>query len=382
MRGFYIDFIYRKSSILVIFISYIIMRTKPRFLKPWWLVLFIVIIFFVWKILFFSSSFWFDKSITIEKGDTIQKITDMLPYFTQLKFKWYVKHHTDLIQSLQPGSYTFSWNYTSETLLDTINRWPQRSFMKVTLLEGWSIYDIDDYLAKRWYISSHDYINYVTSADNIIQLAKKYPFLQQFIDTQPKNWSAISLEWLLYPDTYHLSENQPLIPQLIALQLKAFQKKVIDILGSDIASYPTTLHEQWYSFSLWLYNIVTLASIVEKEERNQKNKPLIAGIFLNRIQKDMRLDADITLCYGLQEWYEQCTPQRIVTSLWDTTNNYNTRQHIGLTPGPIANPSIETIQSVLHFEKTDNMYYLHDSNWQIWVSSTLDGHNQNKANHL
>lgn len=117
--------------------------------------------------------------------------------------------------------------------------------------------------------------------------------------------------------------------------------------------------------------MVTLASIIEKEERSQSNKPTIAGIFLNRIENNMRIDADITLCYGLHQGYEKCTPNLIARSIKDATNLYNTRVHSGLTPGPIASPSEETIAALLAFIRTDYLYYLHDAQGQIWYASDL-----------
>jgi len=68
-----------------------------------------------------------------------------------------------------------------------------------------------------------------------------------------------------------------------------------------------------------------LASVIENEEKANANKPAIAGIFLNRIQQGMRLDADITLCYGKEITYDLCTPAYIVQNLKDSANGYNTR---------------------------------------------------------
>jgi UPF0755 protein len=69
-----------------------------------------------------------------------------------------------------------------------------------------------------------------------------------------------------------------------------------------------------------------LASVIENEEKANVNKPIIAGIFLNRIQAGMRLDADVTLCYGKAVTYDQCTPAFIVQNLYEKSNPYNTRQ--------------------------------------------------------
>jgi UPF0755 protein len=102
----------------------------------------------------------------------------------------------------------------------------------------------------------------------------------------------------------------------VYLQLDNFDKKVWDIYGGQEMS----------SSSMTWYDVVVLASVVEKEERNTKNKSTVAGIFINRLANGMRLDADITLCYGLHEAYETCTPSMIARKISDKTNIYNTRQ--------------------------------------------------------
>jgi UPF0755 protein len=71
--------------------------------------------------------------------------------------------------------------------------------------------------------------------------------------------------------------------------------------------------------------MMTLASIIEKEERVDENKDEIASVFLNRLVSNMRIDADISLCYGLAEPYDECPPSVIVENLQDTSNPYNTR---------------------------------------------------------
>ncbi len=68
-----------------------------------------------------------------------------------------------------------------------------------------------------------------------------------------------------------------------------------------------------------------LASIIEKEERYGPNRPTIASVFFNRLETGMRIDADISLCYGLGKGYENCTPEVIVENLYDASNVYNTR---------------------------------------------------------
>jgi UPF0755 protein len=356
--------------------------SKTRFLKPWWIGLFLLIVFFLIRYSLFSSWFEFNEKITIEKWDTIEKFTTEMSVLSSFKVRRYLKNHSSDLKSLQLWSYNFSGSYTPQSFITSLNNWPTRAFTKITLLEWWSIYDIDEYLSKEWYIDQWQYINYVSDSNIIDSLGKKYPFLTEFIATKPDHKIPISLEWILYPDTYHININQPILPQLVNLQLQAFDDKVNEPLWNQIKSFSSRLKNEWYSFSLGLYNIITMASIIEKEERADKNKSLIAGIFLNRIQKNMRIDADITLCYGLKKWYETCTPTIIVNSINDESNIYNTRKQYGLTPTPISNPSVMTIKSLLEFKNTTNIYYLHDDKGRIWPADDLAWHNTNKSNHL
>lgn len=355
---------------------------KRRTLKPWWIIVAVLVCVFVLKTLFSAGTFDLNTKVSIQKWDVIQKVYQDLPYFSQLKLRRYLSQHSDEIEPLELWDYVFSGSYTPATFIEHINKWPDRSFAKIRILEGWSIYDIDAYLAKYEYITSWEYIAYVTDPSIINNLSQDYEVLSQFISTKPDNGAPLTLEWLLYPDTYHLDPKQSIISQLVKIQLSTFQKKVYDPYKNAISNFSSSLQSQWYSFSLGRYNMVTLASIIEKEERSDSNKATIAWIFLNRIQNNMRIDADITLCYGLKTGYDFCSPSIIGQNIRDTENIYNTRVRNWLTPTPIANPSLSTFEALLEFKKTNNLYYLHDASGGIWYASDLAGHNRNVAEHL
>jgi UPF0755 protein len=140
------------------------------------------------------------------------------------------------------------------------------------------------------------------------------------------------------------------VDQLVYLQLENFNNRVWKRNADFIANQGS----EWY-------RDVILASIVEKEEKNNNNKATVAGIFFNRIKIGMALQADITLCYGLKLTYESCTPSVIAQNVDDKTNPYNTRAVREIPPTPISNPTAESILAVLHPERTSYMYYLHDN---------------------
>ncbi|MDR3169865.1 MAG: endolytic transglycosylase MltG [Candidatus Peribacteria bacterium] len=243
---------------------------------------------------------------------------------------------------------------------------PEKEFVSYTVLEGRSIYDIDDDLAKKGYIQPGEYIAYTTNPEKISELAKRYDFFDQNLK---------SLEGFLYPDTYYLDNWGNLVNQLVSIQLNTFKKKVREPHSSDFSKI-----QQKYGLNT--YQTITLASVIEKEEKADNNKPTIAGVFYNRLQKGMLLGADITLCYNFQQPYTSCTSSVIAKNVADATNPYNTRQVAGLPPTPIGNPNVATIQAALTPKQTAYLFYLHDAQGGIHYGETNADHEKNKAQYL
>lgn len=130
------------------------------------------------------------------------------------------------------------------------------------------------------------------------------------------------------------------------------------------------------------YKTIIMASIVEKEERVEKNRPIVAGILIKRLQIGMLIGADISLCYFFEIPYADCTPSFIARNVADTKNPYNTRSVAGLPPTPVGNPTTNSIMASLQPTYTDYLYYLHDNKGQIYYGKTLEEHNENKRNYL
>ena len=145
-----------------------------------------------------------------------------------------------------------------------------------------------------------------------------------------------SLEGYLYPDTYDLP---PLIGahDTIVRQLQAFEEKVYPLL-KDVKD-PN--------------KVLTIASMVEMEAAKDKDRPLIAGVIVNRLKLNMPLQIDATILYALQQW------RRLTyADLKDTNSAYNTYLHKGLPPGPICSPSLKSVEAALHPAVHDYLYYV------------------------
>lgn len=306
-------------------------------------------------------------TLQIQKGETLSKFTAHLSSFQKMMMKLWLKNNKNLIPNLQEGNYLLSGVYTKAELMQLIKQGPQKNFTRATLLEGWSIYDIDQYLTQQGLLSAGQFIQKANDQQFIQGLKSEFSFLSLLP-------AGKSLEGFLYPDTYFLDQNSDLAEQLIKAQLKNFNQKIWIPFGEKLQSFRANIQ-------LSAYDLLTLASIIENEEKTAENKPIIASIFLNRLTRGMRLDADVSLCYGLQITYDQCRNQ-ILPHLYDASNPYNTRQNTGLTPTPISSPSVETVSALLNFKTTNALFYLHDAQGEIHYGTTLEEHNANKEKYL
>lgn len=228
--------------------------------------------------------------------------------------------------------------------------------VKITTLEWWNIYDIDEYLYKKKLIEKGQYIKYVKNPEKIKALAEFYEFLDE---------DLINLEWFLYPDTYNLK--YPLkINELVIKQLNTFETKVYE----NILKQKSLTNDD-------IYDLINLASIVEKEEKNDNYKPIVAWILKKRLNAYWPLWADATVCYPHKLTSEQC--KIVISKYIKDKSEYNTRTMIWLPKTPITNPSDTTINATLNDKKTKYWFYLHNiKTWKIYYAETNAEHEANK----
>lgn len=310
------------------------------------------------------------KEITLSDGKWFTEFYKNISNFDTISFKMYLKDNNINMDDIKSGTYTFSGNYTKIQIIEIFRNWPNSNELSLRLLEWGSIYNYDQALAYKSYINTWDYIAFVQNPEIISKYKQKYDFLVEA-------WDITTLEGYLYPDTYIVDKHKDIIDQLVYLQLENFNNKVWLKYWDDFLTLPNKLKDNWYK-ELSFNQIMSLASIIEKEEWNPKNKPIIAWIFLNRLKAWRRLDADISLCYWLKMSYLDCTKTVISQNIADKDNKYNTRKVKGITPTPISNPTADTILWVINFQKTDYMFYLHDSDGVFHPSKTNSEHSEIK----
>lgn len=171
----------------------------------------------------------------------------------------------------------------------------------------------------------------------------------------------ISLEGYLFPDTYEITEAGG-VDALVADMLKNFDKKFTPALRARAAAQGHTIHD-----------VVTLASILEREVRGVEDRQKVADILWRRLDKGMGLQVDASVNYvtGKSNLFTTAA-DRATDSLW------NTYKYRGLPLGPIGNPGIETIEAALSRTPNDNWYYLTSPKGDVYYARTLEEHVANK----
>lgn len=174
--------------------------------------------------------------------------------------------------------------------------------------------------------------------------------------------SMAGYEGFLFPDTY-LFDPDGAVKDVLTTILGNFSRRFQPLAEK----YPAVLSEKG------LRTIVIIASLLEREGRTLAEKRMVAGILYRRLQLDIRLDVDATVLYVKKNWNSTITAQ-------DLLNNspYNTRKYKGLPPGPICNPSLESIEAALSPTTSNYLYYLTGRDGEMHYATTLEGHVQNK----
>lgn len=245
----------------------------------------------------------------------------------------------DYDRQLQAGTYFLN---RAQTLAEiavalTDGRSSQFAFR---ILEGWRIEEVADMIDSNPYFafSGGDFLNVVGSGAAID------PTFAASVGLP----AGASLEGFLYPDTYQLpAEVTPTMLRDILTQ--TFTERVGDQLASDAAVQ-----------GLSLFEVVTIASIVEREAVHDDEQPLIASAYRNRLDIGMRLEADPTVQYGMGLRDGSWWPRITAANYSDVISPYNTYLNDGLPPGPIASPSISAIRAVVYPTESDYFYFRAD----------------------
>lgn len=297
-----------------------------------------------------------ETSFQIKKGTSVKEIAKNLEdedlIVSARTFYNYTKYN-DLDKDIIAGRFLLSKSMTIPQIVNAVSDPSQAEFI-ITIQEGLRVKDIDQKLVELELIEPTEFITAVKNFDGW----EYYDFLAK--DTL--STLDIPLEGYIYPDTYFLDPADFESKNLIYLALDNFENKFKD-LQSEIKNH--SYHE-----------ILIMASIIENEVFGLKDRKLVSGILWKRLESGWTLGADATLLY--------ITEDRTITQEdLDKESPYNTRKNLGLPPGPISNPSLESITASMYPESSNYWFYLNtpDTGEVIYAHSNEE-HNQNKVKHL
>lgn len=303
-----------------------------------------------------------EQVFLVSKGETVKQIANNLRKENLIRSTFYFKHYIWRNKlNLRAGEYLISPKLAAREIAKILTAGePLSRERSIRIIEGWSLKDVGSYLEK----------NKVVSANDFLSLAKRplknwqFNFLKpDFLNDAP---AQATLEGYLFPDTYRIFK-QTAAEEIIYKMLVNFDKKLTPEMRQEINRQKKTIYE-----------IVTLASIIEKEVRSAEDMKIVAGIFWQRLKGGAALQSCATLAYVLGVNKPQYT-------LEDTKINspYNTYKYRGLPPGPIANPGLNAIKAAIYPEFTASNYFLSDpATGKTIYSKTLAEHNANKLKYL
>lgn len=284
--------------------------------------------------------------MVVKPGTTASEISDRLMQLgvidSRLRFWWLMKLQGDA-SKFKTGTYAFTPHMDEQAVLDKLVA-GDTTVVKFTIPEGFGIKEIAKRLADEGLVDEQEF------------LAEAKDFAPyDYMKKRPN--VRYAAEGYLFPDTYVIHSD-------------VSAEGIMKMMAEDFDTRLTpALRQQAAAKGLSIHDLITLASLVEKEARYDEDRPIIAQVFFKRLQMGMPLQSDTTLQYLM------VGPKEDV-SIEDTKidSPYNTYQHEGLPPGPIASPGMKSILAVLNPANTDYLYFVADRQGHNHYSQTYDEH--------
>ncbi|HEA84401.1 MAG TPA: endolytic transglycosylase MltG [Candidatus Wildermuthbacteria bacterium] len=268
-------------------------------------------------------------------------------------------------EKLQAGTYLLS---PSMSIIEIVEKLARGDVVKeyITIVEGWNLRDVGWYLEGQGRFQAEELFELVgfPAVDYRIALDLPTPdnFSYDFLLDKP---SYVGLEGYLFPDTYAVTAGEEL-------------KDIVErILQNFNAKFTLQLRQQAEAQQKSIFEVITMASLLEKEVKSYEDKQTVANVLQKRLDSGMALQVDATVNY--------ITAKADPGVLFEDTrviSSFNTYKYPGLPLGPIANPGIESIRAVLNPIENSYWYYLSTPQGETIFSRTLQEHNIAKAKYL
>lgn len=345
-----------------------IIKKRALFIGSFFAIFIAAAAFFMWQIFMPHTSFSKEKRIEIKKGARFAEIGQELNNQGVIGAKWafllwgYITREG---LSIKPGQYTFSSESTIAEILNNLasgDTLPNERI--ITIPEGWNLSEIAEYFEKNGIASTSAVYALTGKSATIYPFAARQPLAERYsvLASLPPR---VSLEGFLFPDTYRVYRDAPL-ESVIQKMIDNFERKLDQPLRDEIARQNKTIFE-----------IVTVASLIEEEVQSEEDRAIVSGILWKRLQHEIPLQVDATVVYIRGFNHTPLTKTDLASP-----SPYNTYRYRGLPAGPITNPGLSAIKAAIYPKINPYLYYLSAPDGRTIFSTTLEEHNAAKVKYL
>lgn len=300
------------------------------------------------------------KHVIIPPGTSVREISRLLEEAGLIRnadlFHYYVRYK-GVAPQLKAGEYEFTPGQSNDEIITAMveGKVVMRT-ERFTIPEGWNVEQIADHLAGEGLVDKEVFLQEVNHGS-----FPDFPFVAQIPRNEQRTYR---LEGYLFPETYEVKQG-------------ASEREIIEKM---LAQFQAEWKEEWTALlqkrNLTMDEAVRLASIVEREVAVDKERPIVAGVYYNRLRDNWPLQADATVQFVLGKQKERLTYEDLKVE-----SPYNTYIHPGLPPGPIANPGRASLAAVVNPAHHDYYFYVtkKDGTSEHYFARTLQEHNANDA---
>lgn len=271
------------------------------------------------------------------------------------------------LSNIKAGVYVIDSSWSTKQVLEYINIATNAITDEVllTIPEGLWSKDIALKIEEVTNVSAKECLDLWNNKEFLNEMIQKYEFLDKSIINSEYH---VALEGYLYPNSYFVYKDTN--AREVTIRLLDGFNTMYQSMKEDMASSKYSIHE-----------IVTFASVVQFESGKADEMPIIASVFHNRFKKGMKMESSVTVCYALYDKFNDfmdCEKNPTIES------PYNTYLHTGLPVGPVNNPGLDAIQSVLHPAETEYYYFIADvyGNQKLIPAKTYEEHLKNVKKYL
>lgn len=309
-----------------------------------------------------------EKVIEIPTGSSSKDIAQILQNNNIIKsaivFSYYVRMNNET--GFQAGNYEFSPSMSLDTIISQLQEGgtaAEYKGNKVLVKEGITIDQIADAIAATTDYSKEDFLTVIKDEAFLTKMKTNYPeLLTSALEAEDTRYR---LEGYLFPATYDFPEE---------MSLEELVENMISKMDEVMQEYYPKIKESNRN----VHDVLTIASLVEREGFTLEDRKLIAGVFNNRLEINMPLQTDIAVLYALDEHKEYVSNNDVAVE-----SPYNLYVHPGFGPGPVDSPSADAIKATMEPTESEYLYFLADmSTGKIYYAETYQQHLEYKAEYV